>query len=815
MKHFFYALVMIFFVVFMLSACENDDFDLSTIDIDAIDQIDVPAGTYQIPYTIESLSDLVKNYGANVSFIVFNKDDQPVEVTGDTFVIVTGDVYTVTIKLNIGDQFKEKTITVHAVGLVQMITVTVETNGGTGYETPQEIEINTVPDLTTIPTKLGYVFEGWYLDQACTLRYQGTELDEDTTLYVNWTPEQVSQTIVSFNLMGGNGNILDQMVDLGGYAIRPMDPTREGYIFSGWVVSESSSQPFDFETTPIHGQTVIYASWQLDTAIKYTVTYDLNGALQTGIISEEVSQGESPLGLTVIPVRIDYLFAGWSYGADDMTPLELTSVIINQDLTLYAIWHVDYVVIEASDYFTGVMTRDEAELDLGYVYPLKELLGMTNLGEIKQDFSISDSTVSYGVLYAHQNDVLEYYSLQATRIAGTIDLSGNPSYSEMPFDLLTEPLHSESVYFYRFYICFEKTIVYSDIYSFETHVTVPTGASVGVNYVLSGGYYQIDNGNDAYRPAFWFEVLDGYQATVDDVGYQSYAYLHREGTRLLVVTDETTGKSYLHVFHLDFQLPNVTLSINTVTTTDLYENVIPTFTLNFPHAEYLNYPITECGVLYSYEHPFLKLGLYDVSKTTGSYQSESSIIEPNTSIKSSGDDLYVRGYVVIQGKVSYTPYVYHLTLNQSNYVIEAQYWMNETESSVEYDYTIDLMYPFDKAINLYELSENALIETQSMQSITLDTIGQYFYTHGSSFSSINDLTIYDPTIPVAGVENGGQYQGSVLISADMVEPYWYMSFNGGEYIYLPSMIRLSEVGYYTIYFRTTEGIDSMSFEITE
>ncbi len=813
MKHFFYVLALLFFVVFMVSGCEEETFDLSTVDIDAVDQINIPAGTYRIPYTIESLSELVKDYGAVVTFIVFDQHDTLVEVTGDTFVVEPNDVYTVTIKLSIDDQFKEKTITITAITRVATITVTVETNGGTGYETPQEIEIGTVPDLTSVPTKIGYDFEGWYLDQACTNRYQGTELFEDTTIYVNWTIIQTSQTIVHFDLTGGTGNIQDQYVDLGGYATRPNDPTREGYIFTGWLVNINSSQPFDFETMPIYGQTVIYASWQLDSSISYTVTYDLNGALQTEILTETVSQGESPIGLTITPVRTDHIFAGWAYESDSLIPIDLSTIAMASDLTLYAIWHIDFEVIDASDYFNSVIVKDDAILDNGYVYPLKSLYSLTNLGEIKNHFSITDATVSYGVLYSHQNDALEYYHQAAIQIDGSIDLSSNPSYSEMPLDLLTEPLHSESVYFYRFFIRFEKTMVYSDIYSFETHVTVPTGTSVGVNYVLSGGYYQIDNGTDSLRPSFWFEVLDGYQATVDDVGYQSYALLHREGKRLLVVTDETTGKSYLHVFHLDFELPSVTLALNTVTTTELLEHAIPTFTIQFPHLEYLDYPISECGVLYSFDHPFLKLGLHQVEKVIGSFDDQAMIIEPNTSIKSFGDDLYVRGYVIIEEKVSYTPYVYHLVLSSGEYTVEAQYWIHTQESSVEYDYTIDLFYPFDKAIYLYEVTSDSITVTQSMQSIILSTVGQYFYTHGSAYTAIYDLRVFDPTMTVTGVENYGQYQGSVLIGVDMVDPYWYVSFNGGEYVYLPSMIRFSEVGYYTIYYRTSEGIQSLYFEI--
>lgn len=107
------ALIGIMFVLFfLLLGCGDTDIDINTIDIDAIDHIDIPAGTYEIEYQIEDLIELIKTHGAVVSFVVIDSKNQELQVSGNSFTAIPNEVYTVTIKLEIGLLHKEKTITV-------------------------------------------------------------------------------------------------------------------------------------------------------------------------------------------------------------------------------------------------------------------------------------------------------------------------------------------------------------------------------------------------------------------------------------------------------------------------------------------------------------------------------------------------------------------------------------------------------------------------------------------------------------------------------------------------------------------------------
>ena len=64
--------------------------------------------------------------------------------------------------------------------------------------------------------------------------------------------------------------------------IKPEDPTREGYVFKGWYTTENySGNSFDF-TQSITEDVQLYAKWQADKKVKYTVVYWRQNAADNG-----------------------------------------------------------------------------------------------------------------------------------------------------------------------------------------------------------------------------------------------------------------------------------------------------------------------------------------------------------------------------------------------------------------------------------------------------------------------------------------------------------------------------------------------------
>ena len=45
--------------------------------------------------------------------------------------------------------------------------------------------------LTQVPSKAGYTFEGWYADKDLTERILSVHMDRDKTVYARWTKEPV------------------------------------------------------------------------------------------------------------------------------------------------------------------------------------------------------------------------------------------------------------------------------------------------------------------------------------------------------------------------------------------------------------------------------------------------------------------------------------------------------------------------------------------------------------------------------------------------------------------------------------------------
>ncbi|MBE1556282.1 InlB B-repeat-containing protein, partial [Sporosarcina limicola] len=67
------------------------------------------------------------------------------------------------------------------------VKITFHTNGGTVVE-PIEIAYNTKVNDLSVPTREGYRFDGWYQDEALTMKWaEGTSVTASLTLYTKWT----------------------------------------------------------------------------------------------------------------------------------------------------------------------------------------------------------------------------------------------------------------------------------------------------------------------------------------------------------------------------------------------------------------------------------------------------------------------------------------------------------------------------------------------------------------------------------------------------------------------------------------------------
>ncbi|MCU6793089.1 InlB B-repeat-containing protein [Paenibacillus sp. WQ 127069] len=131
------------------------------------------------------------------------------------------------------------------------------------------------------------------------------------------------------------------------HAVVPTAPTKAGNTFDGWYSSSDlSGTPFDFATTAITADLVLYAKWTANPS--YTITYNGNGS--TGgtvpIDSGAYEQGVTVnvYGNTGSLVKTGYTFAGWNTAANGSGTNYAAGATFSMgatNVTLYAQWTVN------------------------------------------------------------------------------------------------------------------------------------------------------------------------------------------------------------------------------------------------------------------------------------------------------------------------------------------------------------------------------------------------------------------------------------------------------------------------------------------
>ncbi len=208
-------------------------------------------------------------------------------------------------------------INVYQAMLLDPILVTFETYGTTIIE---PIEIPKDETFTVNPpTKVGHVFDGWYLDEAYTMFFDmGVDtLNEDTTLYAKFSPKTYIVSFIS------DGSQVEDIPVLYGETFEVPIPTKEGHSFEGWFYDETFETPYYVK--PVTQGFTLYAKF-IRTA--FIVNFYIDDVLDDYAY---VNNGQ-PIDLYT-PIG-DNDFIGWYLEPTFMTPFEGGNA--TEDLDLYA-----------------------------------------------------------------------------------------------------------------------------------------------------------------------------------------------------------------------------------------------------------------------------------------------------------------------------------------------------------------------------------------------------------------------------------------------------------------------------------------------
>ncbi|WP_323616242.1 InlB B-repeat-containing protein [Erysipelothrix rhusiopathiae] len=244
--------------------------------------------------------------------------------------------------------------------------VSYDANGAVSGDVPSgtRVEENTAYTvLDTLPNLVnpGFTFDGWNTAQDGSGKAVQPDdsftVTGDTIFYAQWKKEIVPavEYTVSYDANGAvSGDVPSgtRVEENTVYTILDTLPNlvNSGFTFDGWNTAQDGSgkvvQPNDSFT--VTGDTVFYAQWKKDIvpAVKYSVSYDANGA----------TQGSVPSGSTVEENTVyeilgnlnnlafdNHEFVGWNDKADGSGKHydAKDTLTITSDKVLYAQWELE------------------------------------------------------------------------------------------------------------------------------------------------------------------------------------------------------------------------------------------------------------------------------------------------------------------------------------------------------------------------------------------------------------------------------------------------------------------------------------------
>lgn len=132
--------------------------------------------------------------------------------------------------------------TLYAQWMVYNYTLTWNAKGGQGGGTTNQDYGTTVAPPANQPTRPGYEFTGWYLDEKCSIPLtSGTLVTGAATFYAGWTPKEYTITWDA----GYTGGAITTVKQYHDEALNILPrPQRNGYTFTGWYKGSTKAENY-------------------------------------------------------------------------------------------------------------------------------------------------------------------------------------------------------------------------------------------------------------------------------------------------------------------------------------------------------------------------------------------------------------------------------------------------------------------------------------------------------------------------------------------------------------------------------------------
>ncbi|WP_440553143.1 InlB B-repeat-containing protein [Vescimonas sp.] len=214
--------------------------------------------------------------------------------------------------VNTGTVINDKTNIPNPDGKPVTVTYAYGALGGT-YAT-QIVQTGEKAIEPDVPSRQGYQFTDWYLDDT---KYDfAAPVTGDMTLTAKWTANSYT---ITFDTDGGSA--IDPITQGYGTTIKaPTAPTKTGYTFMGWNPALPATMPAENIT--------VTAQWRIN---QYTITFDTDGG--SAVDAQTVAYGEKAK-TPADPTKTGYTFAGWELGGNAYD----FAAAVTGNMTLTAKW---------------------------------------------------------------------------------------------------------------------------------------------------------------------------------------------------------------------------------------------------------------------------------------------------------------------------------------------------------------------------------------------------------------------------------------------------------------------------------------------
>ena len=202
--------------------------------------------------------------------------------------------------MNTGDAINTETNTPDPDGKPVTVTYAYGALGGT-YAT-QIVQTGEKAIEPDVPSRQGYQFTDWYLDDT---KYDfAAPVTGDMTLTAKWTANSYT---ITFDTDGGS-EVAPIAQDYGTDITAPAAPTKTGYTFMGWNPALPATMPAENMT--------IKAQWRIN---QYTITFDTDGGSTVAPITQDYG---TAITAPADPTREGYTFVGWDKAIPATMPAE-------------------------------------------------------------------------------------------------------------------------------------------------------------------------------------------------------------------------------------------------------------------------------------------------------------------------------------------------------------------------------------------------------------------------------------------------------------------------------------------------------------